>query len=176
MANGVAVRVSAQSCGIVLKPSPVLPPVTLAANSSSMYKNVIGERVSQTLRSYKRSLVAHNSIVSDYPILLNSRSSQGSPKDHLLSTGNPVSQISSTSSPFLGRDQGVVSHTNFILPRRSMSPRPHKVAARDVFGFHLPVITEKRECWWRTLAFIPYLVALQISDVGFYLQPFTETL
>lgn len=51
------------------------------------YKNVIGERVSQTLRSYKRSLVARNSIVSDYPILLNSRSSQGSPKDHLLSTG-----------------------------------------------------------------------------------------
>ncbi|XP_031249295.1 protein TIC 20-IV, chloroplastic [Pistacia vera] len=174
MANAVAAGVSAQSCHNVLKPSPFLTPVILSAYAASRYKNVIGERVSQTFKSYKPSLVACNSSVSDYPILSISRSSQGSQKDHALSTGVPGSQVSSTSSPFIGGDQGVVSHTNLILPRHRISPTLPRAAARDVFGFRLPVITEKPEWWWRTLACIPYLIALQISDVGFYLQPFSE--
>ncbi|KAJ0053741.1 hypothetical protein Pint_02169 [Pistacia integerrima] len=237
MANAVAAGVSAQSCHNVLKPSPFLAPVILSSYAASRYKNVIGERVSQTFKSYKPSLVACNSSVSDYPILSISRSSQGSQKDHALSTdgsevalnrshflcmlscsvpsmsrkvmlkdisrnccclyryilcvehqlllclnppdiprngGVPGSQVSSTSSPFIVGDQGVVSHTNLILPRRRISPTLPRAAARDVFGFRLPVITEKPEWWWRTLACIPYLIALQISDVGFYLQPFSE--
>lgn len=89
-------------------------------------------------------------------------------------TGIRISQISSRHIPFLGRDQGVVSHTNLNLPRRRISPSPLRAAARDVFGFRLPVMTEKPEWWWRTLACIPYIIALQISDVGFYLHPFSE--
>ena len=37
-----------------------------------------------------------------------------------------------------------------------------------------PAQTEKPEWWWRTLACVPYLVSLQISDTGFYVQPFLE--
>ncbi|KAG2330776.1 hypothetical protein Bca52824_001956 [Brassica carinata] len=35
-------------------------------------------------------------------------------------------------------------------------------------------MAERPEWWWRTLACIPYLISLQISDVGFYVQPFLE--
>lgn len=33
---------------------------------------------------------------------------------------------------------------------------------------------EKPDWWWRTLACLPYLIALQMSETGFYIQPFAE--
>ena len=35
-------------------------------------------------------------------------------------------------------------------------------------------MAEKTEWWWRTLACVPYLIALQISDTGYFIQPFLE--
>ncbi|KAL1106036.1 hypothetical protein V6Z11_D04G174100 [Gossypium hirsutum] len=62
--------------------------------------------------------------------------------------------------------------TGFLVFYRSLSlPRAYK---DDVFKFRYPVITEKPEWWLRTLACVPYLLALQISDAGYFLHPFLE--
>jgi Tic20 family protein import component len=59
--------------------------------------------------------------------------------------------------------------------RRHRRPiEPARVAKDDFFKIKLPKIAERPEWWWRTLACVPYLISLQISDVGFYVQPFLE--
>ncbi|KAF5726409.1 protein TIC 20-IV chloroplastic [Tripterygium wilfordii] len=84
------------------------------------------------------------------------------------------SQVFAASSSFFSGNQDIQSGTIRFLAARErskMTPR----AFKDVpFRIQYPVITEKPEWWWRTLACVPYLIALQISDVGYYLQPFLE--
>lgn len=88
--------------------------------------------------------------------------------------GVPVSQISSSSGPFMAGNQNQ-SLVNPVLPsRRQRSDITPKATSKDMFSFRIPVITEKPEWWWRTLACVPYLIALKISDVAFYLQPLSE--
>ncbi|KFK30925.1 hypothetical protein AALP_AA6G043800 [Arabis alpina] len=59
--------------------------------------------------------------------------------------------------------------------RRQRKPvEPARAFKDDFFKIKLPKIAERPEWWWRTLACIPYLISLQISDVGFYVQPFLE--
>ena len=41
-------------------------------------------------------------------------------------------------------------------------------------GFLIPANAEKPEWWWRTLSCIPYLIALHMSAVGYYLQPLLD--
>ncbi|KAH1087120.1 hypothetical protein GYH30_018590, partial [Glycine max] len=41
-------------------------------------------------------------------------------------------------------------------------------------GFRIPANVEKPEWWWRTLSCIPYLIALQMSSTGYYLDPFIQ--
>ncbi|MED6205680.1 hypothetical protein PIB30_019979 [Stylosanthes scabra] len=41
-------------------------------------------------------------------------------------------------------------------------------------GFRIPANAEKPEWWWRTLCCVPYLIALQMSATGFYLEPLLE--
>ncbi|KAG4960701.1 hypothetical protein AAZX31_13G248400 [Glycine max] len=41
-------------------------------------------------------------------------------------------------------------------------------------GFRIPANAEKPEWWWRTLSCIPYLIALQMSSTGYYLDPFIQ--
>ncbi|KAF3566652.1 hypothetical protein DY000_02010934 [Brassica cretica] len=54
--------------------------------------------------------------------------------------------------------------------RRRRRQRPFEPAFND----KLPKIAERPEWWWRTLACIPYLISLQVSDVGIYVRPFLE--
>lgn len=58
--------------------------------------------------------------------------------------------------------------------RRQRPVEPARAFKDDFFKIKLPKIAERPEWWWRTLACIPYLISLQISDVGFYVQPFLE--
>ncbi|CAF2035093.1 unnamed protein product [Brassica napus] len=59
--------------------------------------------------------------------------------------------------------------------RRRPRQRPSKPAFKDdFFKIKLPNIAERPEWWWRTLACIPYLISLQVSDVGIYVRPFLE--
>lgn len=41
-------------------------------------------------------------------------------------------------------------------------------------GLYYPELKEKPVWWWRTLACVPYLISLQISETGFFMQPFLE--
>ena len=61
-----------------------------------------------------------------------------------------------------------------LLPRPRKSIMPLQASKDNPFGYRIPKMIEKPEWWWRTLACIPYLIALQISDVGYYLQPFSQ--
>ncbi|XP_010522643.1 PREDICTED: protein TIC 20-IV, chloroplastic isoform X2 [Tarenaya hassleriana] len=60
------------------------------------------------------------------------------------------------------------------LARHRRPLEPVRAYANDFFKIKLPKTMEKPEWWWRTLACVPYLISLQISDVGYYLQPFLE--
>ncbi|KAK8617417.1 hypothetical protein V6N13_080333 [Hibiscus sabdariffa] len=68
----------------------------------------------------------------------------------LLSTGSRYKHLSAASMLLSGENEGDLGHKVNVLP----------------------VTTKKPEWWWRTLACVPYLIALQISDIGFFLQPF----
>ncbi|KAH1040176.1 hypothetical protein J1N35_041919 [Gossypium stocksii] len=84
---------------------------------------------------------------------------------------NPLLSSNSGSQGFLSsagaRCQALSDfrHKTNVLPIRSRSlslPRAYKDG------------TEKPEWWLRALACVPYLVALQISDAGYFLHPFLE--
>ncbi|KAK1562721.1 hypothetical protein Q3G72_016180 [Acer saccharum] len=155
----MATTVAAQTSRNLLNSSPFLAPVAVAA-AGCRYKNVIQERCVQTLKACRPSVFACNSDVS-YPNLSISTSSQ-------ISAGTPLSHISSTSSLFLSGEQETSN------PRGQRSLVPLRAASKETFSFRIPAVKEKPEWWWRTLACIPYLIALQISDVGYYLQPFSQ--
>ncbi|KAK4846081.1 hypothetical protein QYF36_012850 [Acer negundo] len=156
--------VAAQTSRNLVKSSPFLAPIAIAAYTACRYKNVIQERCARTLRAKRPSVVACNSEVS-YPSLSISTSSQ-------VSAGTPLSHNSFTSSPFLFGDQDLLPQTS--NPRRQRSLVPLRAASKETYSFRIPAVKEKPEWWWRTLACIPYLIALQISDVGYYLQPFSQ--
>ncbi|KAH7576870.1 hypothetical protein JRO89_XS01G0168000 [Xanthoceras sorbifolium] len=169
MATGVA----AQTCRNLVKPSPFLAPVACrcirrlpVCSSPLMYKNVIQERCAQTLRAYTPSIVTCNPDVSYQVCQL---AQVHSLLLAAIDQGTPHTQISSKSSLFLCGDQDLITQT-----RRQRSLVPVRAAAKDTFSFRIPAIKEKPEWWWRTLACVPYLIALQISDVGYYLQPFSQ--
>ncbi|XP_056849739.1 protein TIC 20-IV, chloroplastic-like [Raphanus sativus] len=58
--------------------------------------------------------------------------------------------------------------------RRRQQRRLEPAFEDDFFKIKLPKLAERPEWWWRTLACIPYLISLQLSDVGFYVLPFLE--
>ncbi|XVF44448.1 hypothetical protein PTKIN_Ptkin02bG0120900 [Pterospermum kingtungense] len=117
---------------------------------------------------YKPSVLGSNSCLRPNLMLPSNIAAQG----FLPSTGTQYKHLASLSSQFLG--EGDLWHENHVLSRRQrglISPRAYK---DDIFKFRYPVITEKPDWWWRTLACVPYLIALQISDTGYFLQPFLE--
>lgn len=90
-------------------------------------------------------------------------------------TGTSLSStVSVPSSAFLSGDQGTLKNIMPVLPCRlrfSKQARAHNDMFHDS---QLPKMTEKPKWWMRTLACVPYLIALQMSDTGFYLQRFLE--
>ncbi|KAL4354200.1 hypothetical protein GQ457_06G004580 [Hibiscus cannabinus] len=118
---------------------------------------------------YKPSVAASNSSLQ--AIRTRIFSSNIGAQDFLLPT---VADISALSMQFLGENEGDLGHKVNFSPRWQRSLLKTRAYRDDIFKFHYPVITEKPEWWWRTLACVPYLIALQISDAGYFLQPFLE--
>lgn len=85
---------------------------------------------------------------------------------------SPIVPVVSGRSPF-GRDQTGLSP---VVP--AVSER-RKSVIRQAFiyhssGFRIPSTAEKPEWWWRTLSCIPYLLAMKMSDAGFFIHPLIE--
>ncbi|XP_022762495.1 protein TIC 20-I, chloroplastic-like [Durio zibethinus] len=92
------------------------------------------------------------------------------------STSTQYNHLTALSSQFKGEDADDLLYKNHALPRLQrchFSPRANK---DDIFKNSYAVRTEKPEWWWRTLACVPYLIALQISDAGYFIQPYLEQL
>ncbi|XP_058779994.1 protein TIC 20-IV, chloroplastic [Vicia villosa] len=60
-----------------------------------------------------------------------------------------------------------------ISRRGSSSTRP-QAYIYHWSGFRIPANAEKPEWWWRTLSCIPYLIALQMSATGYYIEPLLD--
>lgn len=146
-------------------PSPVLAPI----GASRRHKIVNFYRYAKT-----SLLHSGNSLVT-LPRQSSSTSSQGADKELCLrvSAVKPLKHLAATSSTFLVCDQGL-SCTNPLLPRQHGSSVLVRAYKDNFFKFRIPLITAKPEWWWRTLSCVPYLIALQISDTGYYIQPFLE--
>ncbi|KAK8993330.1 hypothetical protein V6N11_033431 [Hibiscus sabdariffa] len=126
---------------------------------------------------YKPSVVAFNSSLQATRIPMFS-SNIGS-QDKLISASSwqylgEVADISTSSMQFLVENEWNLWPKANFLPRPQRSLLTTRAYKDDIFKFRYPVITEKPEWWWRTLACVPYLIALQISDTGYFIQPFLE--
>ncbi|KAJ7948254.1 protein TIC 20-I, chloroplastic-like [Quillaja saponaria] len=109
------------------------------------YKDVILERYSSVRREQNRgTVVTFNSM------------------------GNSFRQLSAASTPqFLKDIHAPLNRVPLITCQNKSKMRTQAIK-------HIPSTTEKPEWWWRSLSCIPYLMALQLSDTGFYLQPFLD--
>ncbi|KAF2318267.1 hypothetical protein GH714_004011 [Hevea brasiliensis] len=77
-----------------------------------------------------------------------------------------------STSVFGGQDSHSYGIPRLPVQRSSSDlPRAYK---NEFFRLPFPLLDEKPEWWWRTLACLPYLIALQLSDAGYFLQPFLE--
>lgn len=88
--------------------------------------------------------------------------------------GIPHSMFGSQSSSFLSGNEDGLKDIMAILPRRPRLATRAQANNGMSFGLSFPPMKKKPEWWLRTLACIPYLIALQMSDTGFYLQPLLE--
>ncbi|KAF8005636.1 hypothetical protein BT93_K0040 [Corymbia citriodora subsp. variegata] len=82
----------------------------------------------------------------------------------------PLLRLSSASTSLFGKER-------IMLPprtRRRKCPVPPKAYLDYPFSIPYPKIMKKPEWLWRTLACVPYLMALQVSDTAFYFQPLME--
>ncbi|GLT86962.1 hypothetical protein SLE2022_050680 [Rubroshorea leprosula] len=145
-------------------PNPrLLPPAVVPVASSFRCKDVTLRRGSRISLTKKHSVLACKSNLQANLIFSSKRSSQGTHQElHcLFSSGTRFHQFG-------------LSHINTMLHgqhgRSLISPMAFYQG--EYFKFRYPVITKKPEWWWRTLACLPYLIALQISDTGYFLQPF----
>lgn len=83
--------------------------------------------------------------------------------------------LSAVSSTVLrGNEAGRSQKTSILLRQRKSSTLVQAKKDNSSITMPFPKMTEKPEWWWRTLACLPYLASLQMSEVGFYIQPFAE--
>ncbi|XP_050204481.1 protein TIC 20-IV, chloroplastic isoform X2 [Mercurialis annua] len=110
-----------------------------------------------------------------YKDVIADRSSHGSLKPVRVSCSKEkkFSHLSTASISLFG-DENDLLHGVPRLPTRRRSPELSRAYKSDFFRLPLPVIAEKPEWWWRTLASLPYLFALYMSDTGNFIQPFLE--
>ncbi|KAA3463655.1 protein TIC 20-IV, chloroplastic-like isoform X1 [Gossypium australe] len=119
---------------------------------------------------FKSSVVALSSSLQANPMLLSNSGSQG----FLSSTGARCKALSALSSPFLGEDDDDLWRKMNVLPIRSRYPSLPRAYKDDISKIRYPVKTKKPEWWLKTLACVPYLIALQISGAGYFVHPFLE--
>ncbi|GAV69258.1 Tic20 domain-containing protein, partial [Cephalotus follicularis] len=135
--------------------------------TKNLYKISFGHKA-----SIKSPVVQCESNLPAYPKLSSGTCARGAQWElnSLPLREKPLSHLSATStSVFGGHPDDSTHHT--MLAKQSRSPM-HLRASKDAFSIPYPVLSDKPEWWWRTLACVPYLIALQISDVGFFIQPF----
>lgn len=94
----------------------------------------------------------------------------------ILPRGLSGLDLSAASSTLLlsGNEVGQSQKTSILLGQRKSSTLVQAKKDNSSITIPFPKMTEKPEWWWRTLACLPYLASLQMSDVGFYIQPFAE--
>ncbi|KAF5745995.1 protein TIC 20-IV chloroplastic [Tripterygium wilfordii] len=146
-----------------VKPFPVTTPFGIR---SPLHRNnyAVQDWCSKPSGNYKPRGIMCKANLPPNHILSISRGSRG--PQHELHSWAPKGS-------FFSGNQDTQSDTILFSSRERSMTTPR--AFKDVpFRIQYPVITEKPEWWWRTLACVPYLIALQISDVGYYLQPFLE--
>ncbi|KAJ4849193.1 hypothetical protein Tsubulata_037078 [Turnera subulata] len=142
-------------------PVPFLAPVAVAAFTLNRYRDVLAEKYNKFVEAQRPS-----SISSHGPHqLLHAYSSKE----------KPFSKLFATSNSLFGERGGVLKGIP-KLPTRRSAFKPPKALRNEVFGFRYPVLEVKPEWFWRTLACIPYLFALQISDTASYMQPLMDKL
>ncbi|XP_045800675.1 protein TIC 20-IV, chloroplastic-like [Trifolium pratense] len=89
------------------------------------------------------------------------------------SLGKSSPRLTAVSSPLSTENRG---HLSLSVPksRRSSSSTRPQAYIYHWSGFRIPANAEKPEWWWRTLSCIPYLIALQMSATGYYLEPLLD--
>ncbi|KAM5580903.1 protein TIC 20-IV, chloroplastic [Rosa sericea] len=151
---------TALSCGQTIFLAP-------PSRITSRYKDVNLRRLTKPNR------VACNFTPKSLPIFSNSR-----PPNQLLPVlprGLPSLDLSAASSTVLrGNEAGRSQKTSILLRQRKSSTLVQAKKDNSSITIPFPKMTEKPEWWWRTLACLPYLASLQMSEVGFYIQPFAE--
>ncbi|TKY49217.1 TIC 20-IV [Spatholobus suberectus] len=89
------------------------------------------------------------------------------------SLGKSAIQLTAVSSPLFADKEARLS-LRLPLSRRCNSTIRGQAFIYHSSGFRIPANAEKPEWWWRTLSCVPYLIALQLSATGIYLEPFIE--
>ena len=84
-----------------------------------------------------------------------------------------ATRLTAVSSPKFTDKHGPLSLSVPMYRRCISSTRP-QAYIYHWSGFRIPANSEKPEWWWRTLSCIPYLIALQMSATGYYLQPLLD--
>ncbi|EEF44503.1 protein TIC 20-IV, chloroplastic [Ricinus communis] len=162
-----------------LKPTSLISPAVVAALAAHRYKGVIVDGCTKILAckpsSSNSSTVGFESNSPFLPRLSLSRTSQGynQPLHASSSKEKKFSHLSAASTSLFG-DQNNVLHGIPRLPTRRRSPELPRAYKSDFFRLPFPVLAEKPEWWWRTLACLPYLISLYMSDTGNFIQPFLE--
>ncbi|KAG5224827.1 protein TIC IV [Salix suchowensis] len=153
------------------KTSPLLAPAVVAAYAGYRYKSELADGCQKISGANKllssSSSVACESNLPEWPALSISRSSRFRFHQHLhcwSSKENTMSRLLPAHSSMFGAMEGILDTIPWP-PAQRRSIKPLEQCIRMNF---LP------EWWWRTLACVPYLIALQISDTGYFIQPFIE--
>lgn len=163
------------------KTSPLLAPAIVAAYAAYRYKSELADGCQKIVGANKpfssNSSVACESNLPEWPTSSISRSSRFRSHQELhcwSSKENTMSHVLPAHSSMFGDMEGLLDTIPWSpAQRRSIKP-PRAMHKNELFGFRYPVLAEKPEWWWRTLASVPYLIALQISDTGYFIQPFLE--
>nr|QKY65056.1 chloroplast protein import component Tic20-IV [Passiflora contracta] len=165
----VPARGKTASSNLVKYPSSFL---ALAAFTACRRKDAIADKC-------KKFLKAHRPSSPDFSVspALSLRASSCGPHQQLhafSSKEKPFSHLFSDSTSLFGGERDGLLNGSLKLPKRRMSMKPPSAIKHEIFGFRYPVLEVKPEWWWRTLACIPYLFALQISEAAAFMQPFLD--
>ncbi|XP_022147822.1 protein TIC 20-IV, chloroplastic-like [Momordica charantia] len=107
----------------------------------------------------------------------NAKQESGQELTFFSSRGTPISHLSAASSPHLSGEQGSLFHKLPLLPPRNSASKSPQAFRDDSYRTKLySTVKTKPEWWWRTLACVPYLMALQMSNTAYYLLPLLEHL
>ncbi|KAB1209962.1 Protein TIC 20-IV, chloroplastic [Morella rubra] len=150
----VAAAPASSSRLLVNPPHPLLPPSVPPASVRFRYKDA-------TLERFKKTCVAYKTLCSRTVVACRSK-------------GMSFPYLSATSSPTLDGDPGCLWHRVPTVPRQTKSLMTIQASKDSLFGCRIPTIDEKPEWWLRILACLPYLLALQMSEIAFYVLPFLE--